>query len=144
MNTIPIVPVQETSPTMVEAVIAEVAARLERLVADPTYQDAIDIHGLPLDDRQRDVLRERLGQGEVDARLDVAGSSRITETAFAGVWWVSHLDASERPVLEQIVIARVPDLLPAHPADIALAAARLAGRTGAPVPTAPPTECAND
>jgi hydrogenase-1 operon protein HyaF len=107
------------------ALLREVAALLERLAADPGFSETIDLHGLPLTDAERARLRQRLGDGEVDARLEIAGPTRITETAYAGVWWLRHADADDRPVLEQIVVARVPALLLAHPEDVADAARRL-------------------
>jgi hydrogenase-1 operon protein HyaF len=107
------------------ALLHEVADLLERLVADPGFSETIDLHGLPLSDSERAQLRQRLGDGEVDARLEIAGPTRITETAYAGVWWLRHADADDRPVLEQIVVARVPALLLAHADDIADAARRL-------------------
>ena len=59
------------------------------------------------------------------ARLQAAGETRVDETAFAGVWWVRHADADGQALQEQIVVARVPPLLPAHRDDITAAAGRL-------------------
>jgi hydrogenase-1 operon protein HyaF len=114
-----------TPTDVAAAVLSEVADRLERLAADPGASETIDLHGLPLTDAERDQLRQRLGQGEVDARLEIVGPTRITETAYAGVWWLRHADDDDRPVLEHIVVARVPALLLAHADDIADAARRL-------------------
>ena len=114
-----------------EAVLREVGTLLEALARDPMFSDAIDLHSLPLNDAERAQLRRRLGQGEIDAALDLAGPTRISETAYAGVWWVRHADADDRTLLEQIVIARAPALLLAHPSDIADAAALLAAELAA-------------
>lgn len=114
-----------TPTDVAAAVLSEVADRLERLAAHPRASETIDLHGLPLTDAERDQLRQRLGQGEVDARLEIVGPTRITETAYAGVWWLRHADDDDRPVLEHIVVARVPALLLAHADDIADAARRL-------------------
>jgi hydrogenase-1 operon protein HyaF len=108
------------------AVLREVAARLQRLAREPDFSDAIDLHSLPLGESGRKQLRQHLGQGEVDCALQVAGATRICETAYAGAWWVRHADADDRTQHEQIVIARVPALLLAHPDDIGDAARRLA------------------
>ena len=89
------------------------------------HEETIDLHSLPLSDADRAALAQRLGRGEVQATLDVAGATRIFETAFAGVWWVQHADAQGHTVLEQVVLAQVPALLLAHPADIDHAARRL-------------------
>ncbi len=108
-----------------DAVLREVARLLGELARDPQCDEAIDLNSLPLVDGERECLRQRLGSGEVEAAFNLVGPTRITETAYAGVWWVRHADVDDRPVLEHIVVARVPSLLLAHPADIESAARRL-------------------
>lgn len=110
---------------LVEAVLQELAVLLGALAGDEQFSDAVDLHSLPLDDNSRERLRQRLGRGEVEARLELAGPSTIVETAYAGLWWVRHADADGHTVFEQIVVARVPPLLLAHGDDIAAAAQRL-------------------
>jgi hydrogenase-1 operon protein HyaF len=109
----------------VGAVLHEVAQALQALARNPRRSRAIDLNSLPLDDAERAALRTRLGQGEVQASVQAAGETRVDETAFAGVWWVEHAGADGRPLQAQIVVARVPPLLPAHRDDIAAAAGRL-------------------
>lgn len=116
---------------LVDAVLHECAAHLAALAREPGFATAIDLRSLPLDDAQRQLLRARLGQGEVRAVVDVAGPTTVDETAFAGLWWVRHEGADGGVLAEQIVVARVPELLFAHPADVADAAARLRGALGA-------------
>lgn len=111
--------------TLPDAVMREVAQLLDALAADPGAEATIDLHGLPLSGADRAVLADRLGRGEVQAVLDVAGCTRVQETAFAGVWWVRHGDAGDPAAIEQLVVARIPALLPAHPDDIGDAARRL-------------------
>ncbi len=122
---------------LVDAVLHECAAHLRALAAEPGFATAIDLRSLPLDDAQRQVLRERLGRGEVRAVVDVAGPTTVDETTFAGLWWVRHEGADGGVLAEQIVVARVPELLLAHPADVADAAARLRGALGAVAPDDP-------
>ncbi|MCU0928159.1 MAG: hydrogenase expression/formation protein [Burkholderiaceae bacterium] len=110
---------------MVDAIVHECATQLGALARDPGFATAIDLRSLPLDDAQRQMLRARLGQGEVRAVVDVAGPTTVDETAFAGLWWVRHEGADGGVLAEQIVVARVPELLLAHPADVAVAAVRL-------------------
>lgn len=112
------------------AVLHEVATALGALAHDERSEHTIDLHSLPLGDDERAWLRARLGSGEVHATLDVAGRSTVDETAFPGVWWVRHADADGRAWLEQIVVARAPALLLAHPDDVAAGAARLALAAG--------------
>jgi hydrogenase-1 operon protein HyaF len=114
-----------------QAVLREISSALGALArqgaAAPPHaiEETIDLHSLPLSEADRAALATRLGRGEVQATLDVAGATRVFETAFAGVWWVEHADAQGHTMLEQVVVARVPALLPAHPADIESAARRL-------------------
>jgi len=116
-----------TGPVSVAgAVLHEIAARLGALGRDPSCEDCIDLRSLPMSDADRERLRDFLGRGEVDADCDVAGRCHVRETGFSGVWWVAYLSENGVPLLEQIVIARIPALLMAHPDDI-LAAHRMLG-----------------
>jgi hydrogenase-1 operon protein HyaF len=110
---------------LLEAVLREIGGQLERLAADPTYNEAIDLRSLPVTEADRAELKQRLGEGEVRATLLVAGETLVTETIFPGVWWIAHKGEAGAVVAEQIVVARVPEILQAHPDDIALSAARL-------------------
>lgn len=117
----------EAAPDAVaEAVLREVATMLQQLASDPGFDDAVDLLSLPLGDNGRARLRARLGTGEVEATLELGGRTHIHETAYAGAWWVKRLDDDGRALFEQIVIARVPALLRAHPEDAGAAAQRLA------------------
>lgn len=115
----------DAGDNVADAVLREVARLLGELARDPRCDEAIDLNSLPMTDGERDRLRRRLGRGEVEAAFELVGPTRITETAYAGVWWVRHADVDDRAVLEHIVVARVPALLRAHPADIEGAARRL-------------------
>lgn len=111
---------------MAEAVLREIQALLENFgVSGETA--AIDLAGIPLTRADREALEERLGRGEVEATLDVAGRSDIWETACSGVWWVRHL-GGDAIASELIEIAEVPEILKANRTDAAAAARRLASR----------------
>ena len=105
--------------------LREIAGHLEQLAADSAYDDAIDLRSLPMSDTDRDELMERLGKGEVVAVLDLAGETRVTETAYPGVWHIAHMGEGGRIASELVAITRVPEILQSHPDDIAIAAARL-------------------
>lgn len=136
-------PTDADSPALVEAVLRELAGHLAALAARPDRPSAIDLRSLPISDPDRQALRRRLGAGEVRATLTLSGTSQIDETAYAGVWWVRH-DAADGGVLaEQIVVARVPELLLAHPDDIDAAARRLQQQLGADAAPGDPEEHAD-
>lgn len=93
-----------------EAVLSEVAERLKRLL-EAGEEDSIDLRSLPLSPADLDWLEERLGRGEAEITLDAGGRSVLTETAYPGVWLVTHRDLREHVVAQFIEIARVPHIL---------------------------------
>lgn len=129
VDTVPVLEVDEPggadAPALVEAVLRELVEHLVALAARPDGSSAIDLRSLPMGDGDRRALRQRLGAGEVRATLALSGTSRVEETGYAGVWWVRHESIDGGVLAEQIVVARVPELLLAHPADIDDAARRL-------------------
>lgn len=86
---------------------------------------AIDLRSLPMTDADRTELEAFLGQGEIQATMDIAGRSEVRETRFAGVWWVRHYGADDHIAAERIEIAPVPEILIADATDIAVALDRL-------------------
>ncbi len=109
---------------MASAVFAEIADRLEAL-ARSGETSVIDLRSLPLTAADLAELEGFLGQGEVEADVQVIGVTQIRETGYAGVWWVRHLGAQQRVAVEEIAITPLPDILRAQAEDIALAAGRI-------------------
>ena len=109
---------------MAPAVFNEVAERLQKLCQDG-QPSAIDLRGMPLTEADLAELEELLGTGEVTASLEVAGPTRIWETAYAGVWWIRHLGAGGKVASEEIAITQLPEILKSHPGDITAAAERI-------------------
>ena len=109
---------------LAQAMLPEISELLSRL--DEHGESAqIDLKSLPMNDSDRRALAARLGRGEVFANLDVAGNTQVWETAYSGVWWVRHLGADGKIAAEHLSIARIPDILVSHNADIHGAAARI-------------------
>lgn len=129
------VPITGEATPLALAVLAEIATALGRLAATGEAT-TIDLKSLPLapDDLAR--LSEMLGEGEVRCELEVAGRSEVRETGFSGVWWIRHLGLGDEVALEEITITFVPEILQAHPDDVARAARRLAEAVAAPAPLA--------
>lgn len=121
---------------LVAALMRELADRLTAFCATGETS-VIDLKSLPMLPSDRDLLAERLGEGEVTATLSVAGDSEVRETGYAGVWWVRHLGGDGKLAAEQIEIASIPDILRAHCDDIALSAERLASAFNTPIPERP-------
>ena len=102
---------------LVEALLAEVAGLLERLIAHGE-EGTIDLLGMPLSPAALAMLDQRLGHGEVDVRINASGLSEIHETRFPGVWWTQHSDEDGRVIARQIEAAFVPNILRADVEDM--------------------------
>ena len=80
---------------LAQSVLREIAELLSVLVAEGET-GAIDLHGLPMTPADRSELEESLGRGDVEAILNVAGTSEVWETRYSGVWWVRHFGADDK------------------------------------------------
>jgi hydrogenase-1 operon protein HyaF len=108
----------------VRPLLNEVLHALDRLLEDdePTV---IDLAGLPFGPGELEHLEATLGQGELSARLDALGISRIRETAIPGVWWVEHRNATDEIMGRFLEITRTPEILLSQVADIKAGRTRL-------------------
>jgi HupH hydrogenase expression protein, C-terminal conserved region len=113
----------------VTAILAEIAAQLERLARDGE-PSAIDLRSLPMsvDDRRR--LIDMLGSGEANITLQADGESAICETAVPGVWWTEHRDGRGEVIAAFIEIARVPGILPVETYELRRGVEALRARIG--------------
>jgi len=108
----------------IAALLAEIAAQLERLISN-NHTSMIDLKSLPLSPQEYEQLRFTLGQGEVSARLEAIGPSEIIETQYPGIWWVTHYNVEGDIIADMIEIARVPDILQSQPEDMQAGLTRL-------------------
>ena len=99
------------------ALLAEIAARLERLCAGGKGS-AIDLRVLPFSPQEYEALREYLGQGEVSVRIEAIGPSEIFETRYPGLWWVTHCNAEGDITSDLLEITHIPEIIKSHPHDI--------------------------
>ncbi len=113
------IPLEIAAPTtgMVPAVLHELLDHL-RLLAEKGTTHVIDLSGLPMSDHDREELKSRLGEGEINIELSALGRSRINETRYNGIWWISHYSGDGNLVAELIEIAAVPEIVRSHPDDI--------------------------
>jgi len=81
---------------------------------------AIDLSALPLTPADLDWLRERLGEGEIAVTLLANGESTLAETGCPGIWWVTHHNEQGVVTSQFLEVAFVPELVKAHPDDVAL------------------------
>ncbi len=108
----------------VRPLLNEVLHAVDRLLdnGEPTI---IDLASLPFGPGELEHLEATLGTGELSARLDALGTSRIRETACPGVWWLEHRNAADEVVGRFLEITRIPEILSSQDADIAAGRARL-------------------
>ena len=108
----------------VRPILNEVMHAVDRLLEtdEPT---TIDLAGLPFGPGELEHLEATLGTGELAAKLDALGTSRIRETAYPGVWWLEHRNAFDEVVGRYLEITRTPAILSSQDADIIAGRARL-------------------
>ncbi|MBW8306510.1 MAG: hydrogenase expression/formation protein [Thiobacillus sp.] len=99
--------------------LREVAEQVKHLL-ESGEPSAIDLSALPLTPADLDWLQEKLGAGEIAVTLQARGESTLNETACPGVWWVTHRNEQGAVTSQFIEVAFVPELVKAHPQDVAL------------------------
>jgi hypothetical protein len=95
---------------LARAVLNELLSKLRDLTENGRTAN-IDLKRLPLTTADRELLKTHLGRGEVNAKFDALGVSKITETRFSGIWWAIHKNAGGDVVGETIEIALIPEIL---------------------------------
>lgn len=118
-ESIPIHPVSPGLTGNAPPLLRELLEMVHRLL-HAGEASSIDLSALPLTPADLDWLRERLGEGEVVATLQAGGESTLAETACAGVWWVTHRNEQGTVTAQFIEVAFVPELVKAHPEDVAV------------------------
>lgn len=83
-------------------ILHELRHALDRLIADGTPH-VIDLGTLPMSPAETEELARRLGRGEVSAVIEAEGRSEITETAFPGIWHITHRDPEGRVNIADMV-----------------------------------------
>lgn len=99
--------------------LREISELLRRLL-ETGETAAIDLSALPLTPADLDWLHDKLGEGEIAVTLQASGESTLNETACPGVWWVTHHNENGAVTSQFIEVAFVPELVKAHPQDVAI------------------------
>jgi len=92
------------------AILSEIESMLGALI-DSGNTDSIDIRSLPMMPGDYEMLKKRLGQGEVSATVNALGPTQIQETGIHGVWWVTHYNADNDVMAEFIEVCQVPAMI---------------------------------
>jgi len=98
---------------MASAIMNELSDHLKRL-ADEGETNIVDLQSLPMTEADINELADMLGVGEVKATISSIGTSSIRETAYRGIWWVTHYGDDEKVLSELIEITQVPEILVTH------------------------------
>ena len=101
----------------VEPLLHEIRHALQR-VAQGKPGTTIDLRGLPLAPGEERRIEEALGIGEVRAEFQALGPTVVQETAYAGVWLVTHRNEEDAVIGRFIEVTRMPEILLSQPEDI--------------------------
>lgn len=112
----PILPEREQISELHHAqqALRAVAAALQRALAMPaeaiaTLSERVDLSDL--DEANRRLVNQVLGEGEVGARIDGEAPVKVQESVFAGIWRVAEFDAQQGLQRDYVEIAAAPQLL---------------------------------
>ena len=101
----------------VQPLLHEIRHALVNLLEDGG-NTVIDLRSLPLAPGEEQKLLDKLGQGEVYARLHALGPSEIVETRYPGVWVVVHFNNDNEVIGKFIEVCDMPRLLCSQQEDI--------------------------
>ena len=111
--------------TIAKTLLHEVQAMLKTLL-DTGQNGTLDLRALPaLGEDGYQFLKEKLGLGEVSARIQTFGRSEIQETAFPGIWWVAHYNQDDDILTELIEVNYFPEVLKSPRDDVLFGQVRL-------------------
>lgn len=105
---------------LIDALLQELHEKLRDLV-DTGCSSTIDLRRLPLAPSEYDQLQRFLGKGELIIDFNALGDSRIVETKYHGVWWITHMNAAGDRVGDFLEIALVPEIVVTTREDVASA-----------------------
>lgn len=116
----------------------ELRHALERLLRSGETT-VLDLRALPFSPQEDEALAAWLGAGEVRAELSVLGRSEVQESAYPGIWMVTHFTESGAVCGRYLEVTRCPQILQTPEADLTDALAALDASL-AMVPTMNTTE----
>jgi len=90
----------------------QVLEQLQELLESEAPRPVIDL--TDLDDANRQLVDQVLGEGEVSAVYNGAFSARIQESVLAGVWRLAYLGESGEVVRDTIEVGSIPTLISAN------------------------------
>ena len=126
VNTFANIPIAVIEPThskglnLAITLMHEIQSMLNTLL-DSGQNGAIDLRARPsLGEEGYQFLKEKLGIGEVSAHIQSFGHSDVKETAFPGIWWVTHYNQDDELLTELIEVSFFPEILKSPRDDVLL------------------------
>ena len=113
----------------VQPLLHEIRHALAKFL-DNGEHTVIDLRSLPLAPGEEEQLLDKLGQGEVYARLHALGPTEIVETRYSGVWVVVHFNNDDEVIGKFVEVCDMPDLLRSQHEDIRLGLDALQAQLG--------------
>lgn len=117
----------KTETGNVALLLNEIRHALERFVATGEAT-VIDLSTIPMMKSEIAEFETALGRGEVRAEIEAGGPSEVVETAYPGVWRVTHRSAGGMILGRYVEITTIPDILCAQAPDIRSGLVRLRAR----------------
>lgn len=111
----------------VEPLLHEIRHALAQLL-ESGRETVIDLRAIPLAPGEEAAIEEVLGEGELRASLSALGPSEFRETAYPGVWLVTHYNNDNKIVGKFVEVTTVPALLKSQTEDMAAGLQRLEDR----------------
>jgi hydrogenase-1 operon protein HyaF len=108
----------------VPLLLHELRHALERLLKDGTTH-IIDLRAIPLGPGEEERLLETLGTGEVRAEFTALGRSVIEESAYPGLWRITHWNTADEMTGRFLEVTFTPALLSSPPEDVSAGLDRL-------------------
>jgi len=110
---------RDFTPTQnVVPILHEIRHALRKLI-DSGESTIIDLRAMPFAPGEERELEERLGEGEVQVKMEALGPSEIRETGISGVWLVTHYSSDGEDILSRFIeITRVPSILESQTEDM--------------------------
>jgi hydrogenase-1 operon protein HyaF len=110
---------------MAKVLLNELHAMLEALLENG-QGNIVDLRAMPpLGVEGYQLLREKLGIGEVSAKIDSFGRSEIQETVYPGIWWITHFNQDDEVLTEFIEVCFFPEMLKSQRDDVVMGMEKL-------------------
>ncbi len=126
LNEIPVqIEITKKSTSMLVPILHEMATMLKGLKSSGKI-NMLDLRHEPLDLNEIEILKDLLGQGEINSNFNALGeSTNIRETGVSGIWWITHYNQDGNVKSEFIEITTCPEMLKTLPEELDTALLRL-------------------